>query len=92
MNMYGNYEERLVENTKINGAVIDTVMVTDSYEPYETGIAHPNFNDGKWIIVEMYNSKEQARAGHKKWVNMFRYSLPKELKDVSTSTIKKLTY
>lgn len=59
-----------------------TCAVTDSEEPFETGICHPNYNSGKWVIVEMYNSKERAQAGHDKWVKILR--------DVSTCTIAKL--
>jgi hypothetical protein len=71
INMIGTYEERKVDNTEINGVVIDTALVTDSDQPYETGIRHPKYNNGKWVIVEMYNTKREARTGHNKWVEIF---------------------
>lgn len=60
-----SYEERLVENTKIKGYTIDTTLASDIGKPYETAIKH---EDGKWVIVEDYYTKEQAQKGHTKWV------------------------
>ncbi len=91
LDMQGTYKDRLVENTKINSAEVDTVMVTDSAEPYETGISHPQYNDGSWVIVEMYNTKKEAKEGHKRWVEVFsKDELPVKLEDVSTSNIAEL--
>lgn len=87
--MIGNYESRKVANNEINGAVIDTVAVTDSEQPYETGIKHPNFDNGNWIIVEMYEDEDSAKDGHIKWVDLFKKGIPKELSDVSTCELKK---
>ena len=86
--MVNNYEERKVENTEITNGEIDTCAVSDSEQPYETGISHREYNDGEWIIVEMYETKEQAKEGHKRWVDkMSSDSLPNKLVDVSTSGI-----
>ena len=86
--MADNYEERKVKNTEINGAIIDTCAVSDSEQPFETGILHPSYNNGGWVIVEMYDSKKDAKKGHEKWVKVFSgKSLPPELKDVSTAEI-----
>ena len=88
MDMVGNHAERLVANTKEGDAVIDTAAVSDSEQPYETGIAHPRYNNGAWVIVEMYDSRTEAKEGHNKWVDIFSQGkLPSELKDVSTSGI-----
>lgn len=87
VDMIGNYEERKVKNTKIdNGSVVDTCRVTDSTQPYETGICSPLYNNNKWIIVELYNTKKEAKKGHDKWVEKMK-TPPKVLEDVSTSTI-----
>jgi len=84
-----NYESRKVANTVIGGATIDTAAVTDSARPYETGIAHPDYNGGSWIIVELYDSKEQAELGHAKWVKIFsRKRLPPHLIDVNESELQ----
>jgi len=90
LSMANDYENRVVANTEINGATIDTAAVTDSSQPYETGITHPSYKNGEWIIVELYSSKEKAKGGHEKWVKLFTESLPKELEDVSTCEIAQL--
>ena len=88
LEMTDNYEERKIDNTKIGECIIDTCSVNDSTEPYETGVAHPLYDDGEYVIVELYATKELAKKGHKKWVKiMSSKELPKELKDVSTSEI-----
>ena len=85
--MNDDYESRLVDNTLINDAVIDTVAINDSKKPFETGIKHPSYNDGKWVVVELYNTKEEAQAGHDKWVAIFKKGLPDSLTDVNESII-----
>ena len=81
MSMADNYEQRKVANTEINGANIDTCAIMDSTKPYETGISHPKFKGGNWIIVEEYNSKKEAQIGHDKWVEAFTDKLPDVLRD-----------
>jgi hypothetical protein len=71
--------------------VIDTCGgMTDSDHFYETGISHISYNNGDWIIVEGYDTEEDARNGHNKWVKiMTDESLPAILNDVSTSFLAK---
>ena len=71
------------------GLIVDTCGgINDSDHTYETAIAHPDYNDGKWIIVEEYHTKEDAQIGHEKWVKaMTADSLPAQIRDVSTTTI-----
>ena len=89
--MIGNYEQRKVANYSNDDLVIDTCMVTDSDEPYETAIAHLAYNGGKWIIVEMYSNKAKANEGHKKWIEvMTSEKLPDTLVDVSTAGVAEL--
>ena len=90
LNMLNNYEYRKVDRFNGDNFTIDTCAVFDSDQPYETGIKHPLYNDGKWVIVEMYENKEAAQEGHNRWVTiMTSGNLPSELKDVSTCYIKK---
>jgi len=89
--MVGNYEERKVANNKVKDAEIDTAAVTDSAHPFETAVKHPRFYDGKWIVVEMYDTKEASQAGHDKWVKVFnKKKLPASLRDVSTCSVAKM--
>ncbi len=89
MGMVNDYDERLVANYDKNGIIVDTVMIADSEQPFETGISHKRYNDGKWVIVEMYDSKEDAQIGHDKWVKiMTAGKLPKTLISKGTSRVQ----
>lgn len=87
LSMTGTHDSRAVDNTEINEATIDTCLVTDSNQPYETGISHKSFDKGNWIIVEQYDTKEEAQKGHDKWVELFTKEIPKTLKNVSNCEI-----
>lgn len=90
MNMMGNHQERLVDRYEADGVIVDTCLVNDSDQPYETGIKHPCYNNSDWVIVELYDTKEEAQIGHNKWVKTITSKkLPKTLKDVSTTEILK---
>ena len=60
------YKNRVVDNYKGDGFTVDTASVNDGNHPYETGIEHTEYNDGAWIIVEAYDTKEDAQIGHDK--------------------------
>jgi len=83
------HEERKVKNFKgKEGLVVDTASVGDTSHPFETGITHPLYNDGEWIIVEEYDSKKDAKKGHGKWVGiMTAKKLPNKIEDVSTAEV-----
>jgi quinol monooxygenase YgiN len=89
MSMTGNYENRKVSRFELGKLIVDTCSVTDTGHPYETAVAHPQFNDNKWIVVEQYDSREDAVKGHNKWVETMtsRDKFPHTLKDVCTSTV-----
>jgi hypothetical protein len=81
----------IVDDYEQGDLVVDTVAVNDATEPYETGIRHPKYNNGKWVIVETYNTKELAQVGHDKWVAvMTAETLPTKLMDRSTAAIAKM--
>jgi hypothetical protein len=83
LNMVGTHEQRAVANYKKDGVELDTCSVTDySDKPYETGLLHPKYNKGKWVIVEAYKTKEEAQAGHDKWVALLESgNLPSKIED-----------
>lgn len=88
--MFNNtYETRKVTDSyEKDGVFVDTCLVNNSSQPYETAVSHPNYNDDKLIIVQMYDTEEQAQKGHKKWIKkMTAKELPKAIKDVSTSDV-----
>jgi len=53
MNMIGNYKERKVERDEFDEIIVDTAAVTDSDEPYETGISRDG-DVGTSITVKLY--------------------------------------
>jgi hypothetical protein len=90
--MMGNYKERKVGrfDDESKGIMVSTAFVNDSDKPYETAVAHPAYNKGEMVIVELYNTKEEAATGHDKWVNIITgENLPESLTDVSTAEIAK---
>ena len=91
--MANDYEQRAVarHDDAHSGLIIDTCRITDSAHNYETGIVHPLYNDGKWVIVEVYDTAEEARSGHDKWLKvMTATKLPDRLFDVGTAAVKEL--
>jgi hypothetical protein len=66
----GNYEDRCVGrwDNATGDQMVSTAEVTDGREPYETAFMHPDYNDGKIVIVEAYPTREAAAAGHARWV------------------------
>ena len=86
-----NYEERKVANTDIGDITVDTARVSDGRQSYETALAHPEYNEGKWIIVEAYDTKKEARAGPQRWVkNVKADQLPDPIQDCCNAGIMEL--
>lgn len=84
INMANNYESRKVAkwNSPDHTRMVSTARVSDGYQPYETAFKHPDYNDGAMVIVEAYDTKEEAQTGHKKWLKiMLEGPLPDFLKD-----------
>jgi len=49
--------------------VVDTCEVLDSPgRPYETAVSHVDYNPSQWCIVETYTTREEAEAGHQRWI------------------------
>jgi hypothetical protein len=89
--MIGNHKDRMVDQYDENGLFIDTAYVNDGEHPYETAVEHEKYNNGKMVIVEAYDTKEEAQIGHDKWVKtMTSGTLPKTLVDCRNSFISQL--
>jgi len=87
LGMIGNYEQRKIANDKVDGGVVSTAAVNDSDKPYETGICHPSYDDGNWVTVELYDTMEQAKIGHKKWCEILA-SKPEALTDNGSASCR----
>lgn len=90
-NALESYESRLVAHDDLqNGCVVDTCRVSDSDQPYETGVKDSRYYGGSWVIVELYPTEEAARGGHARWVQtMSAPEPPAMLVDVSSSEAAK---
>lgn len=88
------HEDRKVDTTVINNVgecTVDTCYVNDGLQDYETAVQHPKYNRGNWVIVEAYDTKEEAQEGHDKWVKiMSSTQLPKKLVDCKNSFVSNL--
>jgi hypothetical protein len=58
-----NYESRKLGKDEIEGLRVSTVYTIDM--GYETAISD---STGCWHPVERYPNKEEAKSGHKKWI------------------------
>lgn len=51
---------------------------------YQTGIAHPDFNGGDWIVAAEYESRDAAQTGHDAWVAKLNEHTPDEIRNCNT--------
>jgi len=93
----GNYEGRKVAKTEFEWGYISTCRVSDGSQPYETAIksneyASPDDPDNKdnMIIVEAYDSEENAQTGHNKWRDIMENNPPQELVDCCNAGVAEL--
>jgi hypothetical protein len=85
---FEDYEQRKISRYDKNGVLVDTARVSDGKQPYETGVEHPQYNNGNMIIVEGYDTIDAAKKGHDKWVKTITgEKLPDVLKDCCNAGI-----
>lgn len=76
----GNNEHRRdVFREETDEYTVDTCVGFDT-GMWETGIKPQN---GDWVIVEQYASRDEAKTGHDKWVQIMRENPNRELKDIN---------
>lgn len=68
ISMMGNYEARKVDRFENDLFTVDTALVTDREQSYETAIAHKDFNGGEWIVLGWRSTKEEAQKFHDEMV------------------------
>lgn len=68
---------RKTGHTKSKDWTVDTCYALDS-GVYETGISCKWIDNGEWVIVDEYETKEESVIGHKKWVKHIK-TKPKKL-------------
>ena len=63
--------------------VVDTCSIAD-LKTYETAVKHSRYNDGNWIIVGNYTTREEAERKHKSWTEYFKTNCPCFIEDSHT--------
>jgi hypothetical protein len=78
-----DYDQRMVGRHEYEHGYISTARVLDGRQPYETAVCDDRYRDGgDMVIVEAYDTKAEAEAGHAKWVvTMTAGDAPHELTD-----------
>lgn len=95
MSMAGNYEDRKVARDELEWGFVSTAEVNDGVKPFETAVrsklyarVDKPYQTDDMIIVEAYQSREEAAAGHTRWVAaMTGDNPPKELVDCCNSGV-----
>ena len=82
-----NYEQRKIDNFENETLLVSTAKIFDSEFPIETAVADHRYNNGNIIIVENYLTEEEAKIGHKKWVDLMLNNPPEVIGDVSQAKI-----
>ncbi len=84
----GTFHQRKVAVFESDTVRVSTVRVSDGSQPFETAIMHPDYNDGKLVIVGAYDTREDAEAGHARWVDTMTHEpLPETLHDVANAEV-----
>jgi len=90
MQDWADYEKRKVERYETDSLMVDTCEIHDQPNTYnfETAVSHLGYNEGEWVIVELYETEAEAILGHKKWIKiMTSDNLPEQLTDVSKAAV-----
>lgn len=89
--MGDNYESRKVGRFDAEWGFISTAYVNDAEQPYETAVEHREYNNGKIVIVEGYDTRQEALEGHSRWVaTMTAETLPDKLVDRGSAGIAQM--
>lgn len=87
------YNCRMVARSKYQWGFISTAFISDGVQQLETAVRHSGYtrkSDGatdELCIVEAYDTREQAEAGHKRWVETMTTNPPKTLTDCANAQI-----
>ena len=96
MEMVGNYEDRVVGRHEYDHGFISTAAVTDGEKPYETAVSDSRYEDDRGdtsttLVVESYDTKDAAEAGHESWVRLMTGDAPPDgLRECGNSGIASL--
>ena len=87
-----NYEDRMIDRGEFDWGFISTAKVSEGERPYETAVQSSDYGNADdledtngMIIVEAYDSAEDAQKGHNRWVKTMTKNPPEELVDCLNS-------
>lgn len=85
--------ERQIAHDLVDGGELDTIMVKgeDNIKPYETALSHLYYNEGMWVILETYDTRDQAIEGHKKWLEIVKTKPPSLVGTINSVTLSVLS-
>lgn len=85
----GPEQVALYRNAK-TGIAVSTVKVPDGIKLYKTAVQHPDYTEKECgclslIVVETYDTEEEAKAGHDRWATKMVSDVPSTLLMVMNS-------
>ena len=72
-----------------SSTLVSTILAPDTNK-YETCILDSKYNNGQAIVVQEYETEEEALIGHNNWVLKIRETSPEIIVDVSSNPFAKL--
>lgn len=91
LNDIGNYESRKVMREDLPEGFVSTCFVSDGKQPFETAISHKEWDNGKLVIVQAYDTMEEAALAHLEWVEKFKNKdFPDEIFDCKNALLTQL--
>lgn len=72
-------KSRPVARYEAKNLIVSTKRVYDAGKDYETAIMHEAYDQGNCIVVEHFDSFEEAKKGHEKWVRTMLKDEPEYL-------------
>lgn len=70
---------------------VRTCSTPDGTRPYETFVKHPEYHAEIAMSVEAYETEEEAKAGHDRWVEMYQQdTLPATIEETCNSPIARM--
>lgn len=82
------HEMKVVAHHEADDLFVDTAWVADGMRPFETAVRHADYHDNMMVIVEAYDTREEAEAGHARWLKaMSEEPLPEELVDCMNARV-----
>lgn len=84
------YEKRMVDRYEVNGLIVSTAKVNDGIQLFETAVSSKEYGNSRYIVVESYDTREEAQEGHNRWVQKMTTCPPSILVECQNSITSQL--